>query len=33
MDNKKYEYVLPVGTVLKAHFKNNDTGKWEDRST
>ena len=32
MDNKKYEFVLPVGTVLKAHFKNNDTGKWEDRS-
>ena len=32
MDPMKYEFVLPVGTVLKAHFKNQETGKWEDRS-
>ncbi len=32
MDPKKYEFVLPVGTVVKAHFKNQETGKWEDRS-
>ena len=32
MDSEKYQYVLPAGTVLKAHFKNHETGKWEDRS-
>ena len=32
MEEKKYNFVLPVSTTLNAHFKNNETGKWEDRT-